>query len=563
MLKQNVSVILMVLSGLLVSCGQDFQFETQWFRHLVVRQADSSDIRKGLTQEGEYILALKDTSLLDLEESSEGVAFAVAQALSIETGSDRISQISEVKDDKTGQRYLTVGLTRVTSDELQGWKDLSLLHYAEPNWLSRPNANYEDYSLALSKISPVRRNYLTTIGYEGALKLIGNKVTDNDGPIVAVLDSGVDMEHPALAGKVFVNGNHWAQCNDDHDGCNVTNSTKRTFGEGGAFPYGLAEFGRSCHEAGRTLSRKEIGFCQHGTIISGIIAASPNGGEGLNMAPGICPGCRILNIKVLGDHGPSKGAISDEALMNALGYLVDLKKQGVPIKVVNASYGKYRMSRTVSLKIKELSKMGSGVLFVAAAGNENSKKPQYPAALDEVMGVANIRSGSGQKHESSNYGSWVDIAAPGSSELSGLGLCSSSPGGDIGCGQGTSFAAPVVAGVAGLVLSEKPDMTAGEVRNLLLKSSDVNMLLSGNRLLLSGGAGDPTQAIRGQLGAGVVSASRALSGNIADLAQLAEPQDRVGKGCGVVGSDGTLQLQWFWLVLPLFILFFSRTSSDA
>ena len=331
MLKQNVSVILMVLSGLLVSCGQDFQLETQWFRHLIVRQADSSDIRKGLTQEGEYILALKDISLVDLiEESPEKVAFVVAQNLSIEAGSDRISQISEVKDDETGQRYLTVVLTQVTSEELEGWKGLGLLQYAEPNWLSRSNANYEDYSFALSKISPVRRSYLTTIGFEGALKLIGNKETENDGPIVAVLDSGVDMKHPALEGKVFINGNHWAQCNDDHDGCNVTNSTKRTFGEGGAFPYGLAEFGRSCHEAGRALSRKEIGFCQHGTIISGIIAASANGGDGLNMAPGICPGCRILNIKVLGDHGSSKGAISDEALMNALGYLVDLKKQGVP-----------------------------------------------------------------------------------------------------------------------------------------------------------------------------------------------------------------------------------------
>ena len=189
-------------------------------------------------------------------------------------------------------------------------------------------------------------------------------------------------------------------------------------------------------------------ICSHGTHVAGIIAAKVQEGYG-----GICPSCRILPIKVVDGSAGDFGAIYDSSLIAALNYVRELRGRGEPIKIVNASFGKFRRSKTLGLLIKELASGDQGVLFVAAAGNENTAKEPYPASLDEVLAVANVDSQTMIRDTSSNFGSWVDLAAPGSGDCgAGSGIRSSVPGGSDQCSRGTSFAAPVVSVVWGKTL---------------------------------------------------------------------------------------------------------------
>lgn len=357
-------------------------------------------------------------------------------------------------------------------------------------------------------------------------------------PIIAVLDSGVDVLHPALAGQIYDVPDHLDQCGSGTDGCDTTSGSGR-FGMAGAFPVGTQGADEFC-EGG--LSQ----VCPHGTLIAGIIAATPQVGYG-----GICPDCQILPIKVVSNGGRHGGAILDSSIIRALGYLLYLKENGVPIRIVNASFGKFRRSRTVSLLIQRLARGGAGTLIIAAAGNENTAKPQYPAALDDVMAVANIDSLSAQRHPTSNYGDWVALAAPGAGPClqgRGNGILSATPGGGTQCAAGTSFSAPVVAGVAGLLLANEPALTAQELRERLLASANPRIY----RMF-------DNDAYTDKLGRGVVDALAAVSGLQVSGAGASKPQ-RIAPGCGSVAgvaavgpaqSWGALWLLWLPLVVGL------------
>ncbi len=436
---------------------------------------------------------------------------------------------------------------------LSRWYAEGKVLYAEPNHASHLSGELEDRLIndfSDSSFYP----WLDQIDFVRALQFIAPS-PPLARPIVAVMDSGVDVFHDALIERVYLNDQGQNKlCRDDVYGCNTTVSSKELLGDGNAFPAGTDYYGRSCN----ILS----GNCWHGTHVAGIIAA--DGGAEFT---GVCPYCRILNVKVvdLDVEGESSSfVIKDSSIIAGLAYVSGFTNGTEPlVRVINASFGKFQRSRSVELFIRALRGFGKGILVVAAAGNEDTMKRQYPAGFDDVLAVANVRSDRNfpKKSASSNFGMWVDIAAPGDGDCpSGIstGIYSSIPGNAARCLPGTSMASPMVAGIAGLILATEPDLSFDALVSRLIQSSVPDNLYK------DGVNNAYRPNIEGQqlvplLGSGIVNAYYALNpGEAKTPPVLTEKADVVSPGCSMVGLAATgapNYLVWALLLAPLtFIL---------
>lgn len=210
--------------------------------------------------------------------------------------------------------------------------------------------------------------------------------------VVAVLDSGVDASHPDLAGAIRA-------------GFNIV--------------------------AGNMDTRDNDG---HGTAVAGIIAARTNNEQGV---AGICWTCSILPVKVLGDAGT--GTMDDLALG-----IVRAVDAGA--RVISMSLGGPVGSATLDQAIAYAS--AKGAVLVAAAGNDGSSLPFYPAANPNVISVA-ATDEFDNLYSWSNFGGWARVAAPGCNPAP-------QPGGGYIIFCGTSAATPVVSGLIALALSLEP-----------------------------------------------------------------------------------------------------------
>ena len=199
----------------------------------------------------------------------------------------------------------------------------------------------------------------------------------------------------------------------------------------------------------------------HGTHVAGTIAQSTNNGYGV---AGIAYEASIMPLKVL--SGSGGGTISDIA--EAIKFAAD---NGAD--VINMSLGGGGASNMMEEAIKYAH--GKGVVVIAAAGNEGRNAASYPARYPDVISVA-ATNAAGDKASYSNFGAGVDIAAPGGSAESDTGkiiqnTINPSTGESVFVGfQGTSMAAPHVAGVAALVRATGVD-TPDEIRDILQQSS--------------------------------------------------------------------------------------------
>ncbi len=215
----------------------------------------------------------------------------------------------------------------------------------------------------------------------------------------------------------------------------------------------------------------------HGTHCIGIIAATMDNSQGI---AGIAPGCRIMPIKLSSNP---LGAMTLSVVSQALVYAVS---HGA--RIISMSLGGPK-SRTM---VRALDHANSkGVILVAAAGNSNinDKAGSYPAAYPAAIAVA-ATDANDSRAVFSNFGSWVDVAAPGVDIVSlrahGTDMYlldnTAPPGSHFFpahdenateyLASGTSMACPHVAGVAALVLSKNPNLTSSEVRTILRSSTD-------------------------------------------------------------------------------------------
>jgi len=251
--------------------------------------------------------------------------------------------------------------------------------------------------------------------------------------VVAVLDTGVDYNHPELAPNLWVNLDEIPNNGfDDDDNGLVDDYLGYDFAYNDPDP--MDDHG-------------------HGTACAGIVAAAGN--NSLQIA-GVAFQCRIMCVKI----GLSNGYSYDSMFAPAVIYAAQMGA-----KVQSISYFSDDLTPALRAATDYAWKLGS--LLVVAAGNYNEPLPLYPAGYDRAVGVAASTS-SDRKASFSNMGSWVDVAAPG------VGIYATTRGGGYTDSfAGTSAAAPNAAGVAALLWSWSPNARIETIREALEYSAEV------------------------------------------------------------------------------------------
>jgi subtilisin family serine protease len=219
----------------------------------------------------------------------------------------------------------------------------------------------------------------------------------------------------------------------------------------------------------------------HGTYVAGVAGLAANNGIG---SDGFCPGCKIMPVQVGTDSGASDSDIASGIIWAA--------DHGA--RVENLSWAGTGDSSTLQNAINYAH--SKGAVITAAAGNTNCDCKNYPAADQNVIGVAGTNT-TDNKQGDSNYGTWVAIAAPEGNMTSWPSI-NGAPG--YAPGGGTSVAAPVVAGIAGLLFSANPALTNTQVEQAMEQTATpVNFSVASGRVdalaaLNSLGFSDPQPA---------------------------------------------------------------------
>lgn len=233
--------------------------------------------------------------------------------------------------------------------------------------------------------------------------------TGSSTVIVAVLDTGIQMDHPDLKGRILPG---WDYVNNDSD------------------------------------PSDDHG---HGTAVAGTAAAIGNNGVGVT---GVAVNAKILPYKVLNSSNYGYYSAWASAIMAAA-------DQGA--RVINMSMGGTTSSSTLQNAVNYAWNKGS--IVVVAAGNSGSSSPTYPAACTNALAVSATTS-SNTRTGWSNYGSYVRISAPGENILT------THKGGGYAGWSGTSFSAPIVSGAAALIVALRPELSNTQIVNALLQGAD-------------------------------------------------------------------------------------------
>jgi len=340
------------------------------------------------------------------------------RALNEKNRLSRVKQIYRVFDQEPDQYVLTFP------------KDADLKRIIK-EYQKDPNVEYAELNTIVRAFAPVTPNDPSYV--DGTQYYLNNiqcpnswgVTTGTNETLMAVLDTGINYNHVDLQGQYnlslgydFINNDDdpW----DDHTGA-------------------------------------------HGTTVSGVIAAATNNAIGV---AGINWHGTVVPIKVLNSAG--EGSI--DQIVSGINWAVTKN-----VDIINMSFGQY--SASTALKNACDTAFAAGIVLVAAAGNGNVSDPSYPAYYDSVVAVAAVdendeRSVWGgidpvtHKTQASNYGTWVDISAPGTS------IYTTYKNNSYVSTNGTSLACPVVVGAAGLIKSLEPSLTNQQIINKLTAEAD-------------------------------------------------------------------------------------------
>ncbi len=309
--------------------------------------------------------------------------------------SAEIASINRLNGGKTKDIIPEIGVQVITvsgraTEKARAYASNPKVQFAEPDYLAAADSNPDDPWFAsqwgLNKIQA---------------PLAWDITTGSSSVCIAILDTGVELNHPDLAGKIVASKNF------------TTSSTANDVGG-------------------------------HGTHVAGIAAAITNNKVGV---AGLGYNSTIMNVKVLGDDGYGSYSWIAQGIIWAT-------DNGA--KVINMSLGGTSASSTLESAVNYA--WNKGVVVVAAAGNEGTSAPCYPAYYTKTIAVA--ATDSNDKVTSwSNYGSWVDVAAPG------VAIYSTLKGNNYGFGSGTSMATPFVSGLAALVFTRVTDINSNNLLN--------------------------------------------------------------------------------------------------
>jgi subtilisin family serine protease len=275
-----------------------------------------------------------------------------------------------------------------------------------------------------------------TPGWDINLFKAWKKSAGRSDVIVAVKDNGMDWSHEDLAANMWINHAE-------------LNGVKGRDDDGNGFIDDVYGFNF-------TTNYGDVDKSSHGTHVAGTIAAVNNNGKGVSGIAGGTgnnDGVKVMALQILGSqsaysleesfiYAADNGAVISQ---NSWGYRGGAKGNQALYDAIDyfiAEAGRFAKSP-----------MRGGIVFFAA-GNDNSSNFHWPGAYDKVISVASLGA-RGEKASYSNYGNWVDIAAPGGSSNvnSKQGVLSLAPNNGYGYMDGTSMACPHVSGIAALVVS--------------------------------------------------------------------------------------------------------------
>jgi subtilisin family serine protease len=322
------------------------------------------------------------------------------------------------------------------------------VEYAEPNYLAYTSYTPSD---ALFPEQWAHQNTQAELGW--------NIERGDKGITIAVIDSGVAYGHEDLADNMMGDCSEGCPQGQGYDFVDI--DTQQYIDVG----YELIS-----EEDYTDIDNDPSDYGGHGSHCAGIAAGVGDNGVGI---AGVCMECSIMPVRAgysILSGGSVRGALQSDAILNALIYAAD---NGADI--ISMSFGG-AFSQSARDAIDYAYAMG--VVLIAAAGNGSSPEPIYPAGYQNVISVA-ATGQDDSKAPYSNYGSWIDVAAPGGdggdnmilSTVPTMGGELSDPSGYRAI-SGTSMAAPYVAGLAGLILSSNPDWTNEEVKTILRMGVD-------------------------------------------------------------------------------------------
>jgi subtilisin family serine protease len=251
--------------------------------------------------------------------------------------------------------------------------------------------------------------------------------------VIAILDSGINGAHPDLSGRIVPGFNFVSGTTDTTD-----------------------DFG-------------------HGTAVAGVALAAGNNSVGV---AGVAFGCSILPVKVVNGSGFAYYS----TIADGIHYAVD---QGA--RVINISIAGSSPSITLQEAVDYA--WSNNVIVVAAAGNNSTSDPQYPAACDHVVAVSATEPDDSLAPFSS-FGSYVSLSAPGDN----IWTTQRDLADPYGSWRGTSFASPLVAAVAGLVASANPALSNGQIVSLIETAAD-DIGAAGNDLMSGYGRVNALQSV--------------------------------------------------------------------
>jgi subtilisin family serine protease len=333
--------------------------------------------------------------------------------------------------------------------------------------------------------------------------------TGSTSVLVAVIDDGIRFDHPAVAPNLTSDGHDFVSNPSLIPVCG--GGSVQPSGDGDGYdpnPTMPADYDYD-FDLDCLAGLRESG--NHGLHVAGTIGAVGNDGVGVT---GINWSVRIRPVRVMDIRGSGSTYDIAQGLLYAAGLPADNGSGGLvqaptAARIINMSLGTSGNSPVLADAVTAAS--NAGALVIASSGNDGTSELRYPAAYAEVISVSAVGPDR-QLASYSSFGSTIDIAAPGGDFSDGdasFGIASTvwnfvTGSAAYGVSQGTSMAAPHVAGVAALILAANPGLTASQLRSRLINFA------------VDAGAAGPDN----QYGAGIVNARNSLAQNMAPPRQL-------------------------------------------